>query len=136
MEKPEQDSTSHDDYFEPYAYFARTVRLWFVAYGIGVPAATISNEWLLEKLQGSGCLPSVFWCFFSGVAVQVLMAMIWRTSMWYQYIAADASEVSRTRMYRASKWLSERYVFEMIPDVVTITLFAIATFKALSAACS
>jgi hypothetical protein len=31
-------------YYEPYTYFARILRTWFVAYGIGVPAFLMTSK--------------------------------------------------------------------------------------------
>ena len=128
-----------EGYWEPYAYFARAVRLWFLAYGVGFPIAIISNEWLLKRLRASGCLATVAWLFIAGVVVQVLAAMFWRTSMWYQYLGEPRGPKVRRRrawMFRASRWVSEQYWIELIPDIATLVLFARATATALRVICS
>ena len=43
MKQDADIDVDHNDYFEPYAYFARTLRLWFIAYGIGAPVAIVAK---------------------------------------------------------------------------------------------
>ena len=88
-----ENASQKTDYFEPYSHFARALRIWFIAYGVGGPIAIFSNGAVLEKLIAAKTLRPAVWLFFTGMAIQVLMAIIWRTSMWYQYLTkVEANE--------------------------------------------
>lgn len=47
--------SSESDFYEPYAAFARTLRTWFVAFGVGVPALLVTSEHARDILVESGC---------------------------------------------------------------------------------
>ena len=130
------DASEKTDYFEPYSHFARTLRIWFIAYGVGAPIAIFSNDTILQKLMAARVVQPAIWYFFAGIAIQIVMAMMWRTSMWYQYLAEDNADVKKTRRYRWSLWASEQYWLEVIPDLLTLGAFAWATVLAVKAACA
>jgi len=136
MEEQVNRGEHQADYFEPYSHFARTLRFWFVAYGVGAPVALFSNEWLLKKLTETHKLGCVAKLFLIGMGIQIVMALVWRTSMWYQYIASDKPVFKKTCRYKASLWLSEQYWLEVIPDLSTLGLFGWATITAVSVACA
>ena len=131
-----ENASQKTDYFEPYSHFARALRIWFIAYGVGGPIAIFSNGAVLEKLIAAKTLRPAVWLFFTGMAIQVLMAIIWRTSMWYQYLAEDTPKLKQTKRYRVSLWASEQYWLEMIPDLLTLAAFAWGTVLAIDSVCA
>jgi len=68
---------------EAYLAFARTLRIWFVAYGIGVPVLILNQDKLLQKLLQSGHALGVARFFLAGVGVQILTAIVYKAAMWH-----------------------------------------------------
>ena len=72
--------------FEPYSEFARTLRTWFVGYGVGAPALVLTQAELRQRLANAGDLPTLGAFFLSGVFLQVLLTLIYKTAMWELYM--------------------------------------------------
>ena len=70
-------------FFQAYAEFAKTLRTWFIAYGIGAPALVLSNKDLWITVKNSGCLAYIAFLFLVGVAFQVIRAFIYKNAMWH-----------------------------------------------------
>ena len=116
-------------YYDAYVGFARTLRVWFIAYGIGGPAVFLTNEPAGKRLFGSGAGDIVAYAFLGGVALQIALALLYKTAMWYLYIGELNKNARAGRLYRFSDWLSESYWIEMLGDVVTLALFGGATLR-------
>src|SRR5665811_1643702 len=118
-------------FYEPYVFFARTVRTWFMAYGIGVPVLLFGNAEAWKAMVAKGAAPEVIRLFLIGVALQVLTGIIFKGAMWYQYME-EIGELSRTsKRYRLADGLSNAYWPEAAIEVVTLALFSYATWRAL-----
>jgi len=118
-------------FYEAYAGFARNVRTWFIAYGIGAPVLFVSNQELWKQIAGSGEGRTIAYLFLAGVAVQIAAAMIYKTAMWYLYVSELDRHRAKGWRYRLSDLVSESYLLEMGFDVATLVLFGVATFKVL-----
>ena len=136
MHKPPRRRSSSDPasreetgFYDAYAGFARTLRLWLIAYGIGGPAAFLTNESAGQKLYASGQGAIVAYFFLSGVVLQIALALIYKSAMWYLYLAEYNPEVKHWRLYRGSHIVSEAYWLEVLGDVVTLLLFGGATLR-------
>jgi len=135
MEPAKDTRLEQGSYFDAYSHFARTLRLWFIAYGVGAPIAICSSDRLLDAVVAARSLNPVVPLFFAGIAVQIMMAMIWRTALWYQYRAEYKPNSMSTWRYRASCRISDQYWLEFLADLFTLVLFAYATWVAVSAIC-
>jgi hypothetical protein len=65
-----------------------------------------------------------------GVLLQVAMAVLYKSAMWYLYIAADKTgdaqdAFKQTHRYRFSNTVSEWYWLEILADVTTLGLLRI-----------
>ena len=118
-------------FYEAYAGFARTLRVWFTAYGIGGPAVFLTNEAAGKRLFSSGDGSVVAYAFLGGVAVQIAVALFYKTAMWYLYIGEFNPNSKASWLYKASDWLSESYWIEFVADLVTLALFGGATLRVL-----
>jgi hypothetical protein len=67
--------------YEPYAEFARTLRTWFVAYGVGAPALLLTNKELWRAVQGSGDARRIAEYFLAGAVVQIIEALLYKHPM-------------------------------------------------------
>ena len=121
-------------FYEAYAQFARNLRTWFLAYGVGAPVIFLTNEAVGRKLLASGQAEIVAFLFLSGVAIQVLAALLYKCAMWCLYTGERNNRFKTSKRYKCSDWVSESLWVEFGLDVLTIVLFAAATWLALKAA--
>lgn len=120
-------------FYEAYAGFARTLRTWLIAYGVGAPVVFLSNEAIWSSVVNANKVRLVAWAFLIGVSIQVFTAILYKTAMWYLYMGEDNDAFRKTTRYKVSDWLSECYVLESILDLASIVLFAYATFVTVNA---
>ncbi len=130
---PTRSGREETGFYEAYAGFARTLRAWFVAYGIGGPVLFVTNDTLSKKLTASGVTGTIAMLFLAGVGLQVLSALMYKGAMWYLYLGELNPEVRKLRRHGLSDWLSEAFWVELLLDVGTIVLFSIATWTVIRA---
>ena len=120
-------------FYEAYVGFARNLRVWFIAYGIGGPVLLLSNESAGKALFRSGLARSIAYTFLPGVALQILVALLYKSAMWYLYLGESDDSRKSWRLYKASEWLSDSFWIELLSDIATLFLFGWATLRALHA---
>lgn len=120
-------------FYEPYSAFARIVRTWLVAYGVGAPVIFLSNQHIFTQLKSSDSLTYVALLFGLGVGFQLIPAILLRTAMWYLYLGELHADFQSRWRYHASYWISEQYWLEAGSDLVSIILYIFATISVLRA---
>lgn len=115
--------------YKAYEDYSKTLRTWYVAFGVGAPLVLLTNENLSGKLAGSPLLPSLVAAYCLGVGLQVLLAILNKNAMWACYYGEIQPTFVQTRRYRFAAWLSEQYWIDAAVDVVTAVLFGLATFR-------
>jgi hypothetical protein len=115
-------------YFDAYASAMTNLRTWLVAYGIGAPVLFLSNEELWQALAQAKCASCVGILFLAGVGLQVLIALINKTIMWWCYYGEAKPSVKEHRRYKAFSWLSEQFWIDLVIDAASIALFITATY--------
>ena len=126
MKKPPDKSDPHG-FFDAYAEFARTLRTWLVAYGIGGPVLFITNDTAFTRLRSSGYMGFIGLCFLLGVALQVFGALMNKITMWTIYFGEDNEAFRQRRLYKLFDRLSECILIDLLWDVGSIVLFSWAT---------
>jgi hypothetical protein len=121
------DQREETEYYHAYAEFAKTLRTWFIAYGIGAPALVLSNKDLWNVVKGSGKLTYIAVLFLLGVTFQVIEAFIYKTAMWHLYVGESDEDHVKTWWYAMADKVSESYKLELFFDVGAFVFFAIAT---------
>ncbi len=121
------DAPEETGYYQAYADFARNLRAWFIAYGIGAPALVLSNKDIWAAVKGSGHFALIGFFFLVGVALQVLEAFLYKSAMWHLYVGELSPEHQRTRWYQIADRLSESFGFELFMDMGALVCFAAAT---------
>lgn len=114
-------------FYEAYAGFAKTLRTWLVAYGIGAPVLFASQSafaTLLKEKQATVCIIGLF---LIGVSLQLTAALMYKATMWYLYFGELSEAFQCTRRYKVSDWLSEQFWLELCFDIGSIVTFAWAT---------
>ena len=117
------------EYLQAYGEFAKVIRTWFVAYGIGAPVLFLTNEKLSIALKQSGSAKCIAALFMAGVAFQVVIAAANKFSMWGIYYAEINSNFKRHRRYKIAYWFSEAFWIDLITDLATMGLFGWATWR-------
>jgi hypothetical protein len=123
------------EFYEPYAYFSKTVRAWFIAFGVGVPVLFLSNREVWSALRTAAALRSVIELFLVGVGIQVLLGLLYRSAMWYLYVGQLGNLQKTTYRYRVADWVSDQHWPEVLADLATLALFVIATLRMLDILC-
>lgn len=133
MNRPRRKPDGDSGFYEPYIQYARTLRAWFVAYGIGVPVLLVSQEFIARAIIKAGTGELITWLFLSGVAAQVLAAFLYKYSMNYLYFDELGNKLEGTLRLKFAIWLSNAIWLEMLFDVISIGLFSWGTFMVVAA---
>jgi hypothetical protein len=128
-----RSSKSRDDsgFFAPYSDFAKALRTWFIAYGIGAPAFVLSNESVSKRVLASGCAREIAYLFLAGVTLQIIETLLYKAAMWQLYAGELDPHHKRTRRHSAAEFVSNSFALELSIDLGTLALFATATIKLL-----
>jgi hypothetical protein len=121
-----------EEYYKSYAEFSKTLRTWFVAYGIGGPVVLLSNDAAWAALKKSSDISFIGLLFLLGGALQVVSALLNKHSMWYLYFGEFNADAKKSRSYKMSYWYSEQGWIDVVLDIITIILFGWATLLAFS----
>jgi hypothetical protein len=120
------------EYYAPYAEFAKTLRTWFVAYGIGGPIVFLSNDTALLALMKSGKFAWIGLLFLLGGVLQIISALLNKHSMWYLYFGEIYPHTQVRNSYRLSNWYADQGWIDIVLDLTTVVLFGWATWLAFS----
>lgn len=121
-------------YYDAYATFARNLRQWLLAYGVGGPALLLSQEHLTDRISRSGDAETITALFAVGVGAQVGAALIYKSAMWRLYICELDCVDATSWQDKLAEWLSTAYWVECGFDLTSIACFAFGTWRAVVAA--
>jgi len=131
--KPYQtDAAKGEDFFKCYADYAKALRTWFIAYGIGMPILFMSNSFALRKISLSPHANSIIWGFLMGVIIQVTEALLYKNTMRYLFKGEMIPKIKDKLRYKISHMILDFYWLEAVIDVATAFFFITATLKAIS----
>jgi hypothetical protein len=128
--KDDQPWDEPDDYFADYDEYAKVLRTWFVAYGIGGPVLLLTNEAVRGKIVASGLSGYIASAFLVGVGLQVVLAITNKTALWGCYKAARQPELRKRRRYCVAHWFAYVLWIDLLFDVVSLFAFGLATYLA------
>ena len=114
-------------FFANYSEYAKTLRAWLVAYGIGGPVLFLTNKDLLSVLKISVYRNCVIDLFLIGVALQVSLAFINKWCAWHMYVGEYEESFQNEKSYKMWAWLNERNWIDMTFDGLSLVSFAIST---------
>ena len=117
-------------FFSAYDEYSKTLRTWFVAYGVGVPVLFLSNEQLWPMLRNAGTVRLLATLFLAGVTAQVLLAVANKYAMWALYYGETRDDFQRRKRYRLADWFSEQFWVDFIVDVASLVMFGLGTYTA------
>jgi hypothetical protein len=125
-QKREQDGHG---YYQNYAEYNRTLRAWFVVFGVGGPATLIVNQELSLQLARAGALRYVVGLFLVGAAAQVAIALVNKTASWYCYAAELHPRLVRAPAHRFWAWVNQQFILDVAMDLTSIATFALAIWE-------
>ncbi len=113
-------------YYEEYTEYAKTLRTWLVAYGIGGPIIYLTQKDIPSEINASGYGGCIALLFLAGVLVQVGVALLYKAAAWRLHYHEDI----RGEKVGDEDWarrVERYYLIDVISDGLTILLFAGAT---------
>ncbi|MCP4536226.1 MAG: hypothetical protein GY832_03685, partial [Chloroflexi bacterium] len=115
--------------YAAYSGYAKTLRTWLVAYGIGGPVLLVTQETLATRVMASGHARWIVCIFLAAVAIQVILALVNKWITWLQYgIASSSRRQPRSRILTIEDlWPG----VEPVLDLVSVVAFGWATLWAL-----
>ena len=113
-------------YYEAYADYAKTLRTWLVAYGIGGPVFYATQKDIPEEIVRSGCARVIAILFLVGVFIQIGGALVYKAATWNLHMQQDiAGNTPRDGCW--AKRIEHTYLLDIAIDGSTIILFLIST---------
>jgi hypothetical protein len=139
-------SATSDGHYKVYEEHMKTLRAWFVAYGVGGPVLFVTQQDFAATLVDSGLSQVVGVLFLVGVLLQALVALFNKWVNWGLYYfdeddmeavsVVDTVETSGDAvdtvtkpqgLQRFCESYSGKVWIDIIADLATLALFAIAT---------
>lgn len=142
-------SVSSDGHYKVYEEHMKTLRAWFVAYGVGGPVLFVTQQDFASTLVDSGLSQLVGVLFLFGVLLQALVALFNKWVNWGLYyfdeddadtgVVVDTVETVETvddavdtetkprRLQRFCESYSSKVWIDIVADMATLILFAVAT---------
>jgi hypothetical protein len=135
VEKKKEEADPVEDAagtFQAYAEYNKTLRTWFVAFGVGGPALFLVNEKLTQALVQAGQLRLVVILFLVGATAQVIGAFLNKVANWYVYQSMVNSEADGTLMHRACEYFVNVFWPDILLDLGSIASFGYAAWLLLT----
>lgn len=135
-------SVSSDGHYKVYEEHMKTLRAWFVAYGVGGPVLFITQKDFAATLAVSGLSKLVGILFLVGVLLQALVALFNKWVNWGLYFYDDGEEEgsgdvdieeSPRKLQKFCESYSNKVWIDIVADVATLALFSVATILVLMA---
>jgi hypothetical protein len=119
------------EFFDAYRDYAKDLRTWLLAFGIGAPAFFISDKFLqLQSIAGKK--DEIRWIaslFLLGVVLQIMLVLINKYANYYSYAASDKPHVTPSRLSKAFQWVVDKFWIDLALDIAAIVVFSFATLK-------
>jgi len=124
-------SKAADDYYETYAEYARTLRNWFVAYGIGGPLLLVTDAPVAQRLGQSAAFNWVIYLFLFAILVQLLLVVQNKWVSWAMHSGATDPERQAAGWYETADWLHAKFGIDVACDLLSAAALLTATLLAL-----
>ena len=127
--KPEQ--VDRDGHYKCYDDYAKNLRTWFVAYGIGGPVLFLTQETVSDRIAQSGYAKHIVYGFLIGVVCQILLSLINKWNNWAIYSFSDKEDLMKKWRYKIPEIISEQFWIDFLLDIGTVAAFGYSTMKVL-----
>jgi hypothetical protein len=133
LTKSRESTVPPAEFYSAFEDYAKTLRTWLVAYGIGAPVFLVHETEAWTRIGKSGNVRTIMLFFLVGVALQVFITALNKSVMWACYFGAHRPEYQSTWRYKAADWLSDKYLIDLACDALSIVLFTWATYLSFTA---
>lgn len=120
-----------DRFLAMYSEYARTLRAWLVAYGIGGPVLFLTQEDIHSAISESGQGRFIVYLFLIGVSLQIAIALINKCVNWYLYAYDNQDDETRPWRHRIALWICDKFCIDVLCDVGSVVAFTWASLKVL-----
>jgi len=119
-----------EGHFKTYQEYNLILRAWFVSFGVAAPIIFLTNEDLYQKIiKLKDIWPCILYLFLIGLFLQVIIAFVNKTMNWHIYYGMEEKGHKNSCWYKASKWISNKYIIDFTIDLLTIMAFSWATVR-------
>lgn len=127
--RPAPSKSQQEEFYKAYEDYAKALRTWFVAYGIGFPILVLTNAGVSNALAKSGQSKLIVQLFVIGMACQVLIAIINKVCMWINYHSEMNVDNHDKWWAKASYWLGNQFWIDVTFDIASLVAFSLGTIK-------
>ena len=117
-----------------YSEYNKTLRSWFVAFGIAVPAIFITSKEAKDFLLQSQDIKYIILYFLAGVFFQVLISFLNKYISWSAYHRDECKLRDKPCSERCEYFASHenKIWIDIALDIATFICFAVAIYKLLT----
>lgn len=139
MAETRPETEVRKEFFSSYVEYNKTLRTWFVTFGVGGPLLLLANPTLTKTLVETQALGSVVYAFLIGCAFQICIAMLNKIAGWYGYYYSDYDEHDTTTHDRPNRLinilvkLNDKFWIDILADILSIICFAFAVVRLVAA---
>lgn len=109
-----------------YEEYNKSLRTWFLTFGIGVIALLVSNESLASKFSQAPSKTVTVLLFLFGCFNQVVIAFINKVCAWCMHNGDIQPSFKNGRIYKNAEKVYSWFWLDVTADVLTIVAFTIA----------
>lgn len=120
--EPEPEPENH---WANYLEYNKTLRTWFVSFGIGGPVLFLVNPAILEALKKSEVGPWVVGLFLAGCGLQIFVALLNKIISWNLYGGESDEPYRETFRYKACEFFNSFWI-DAFFDVLSLAAFVSA----------
>jgi hypothetical protein len=117
--KPHETPVPPRRSYEAYVEYNRTLRAWYVGFGVATPLAIAAQDKLYDELVGSGLGFYVTLFFVVGVMAQILNTVANKWMNWYRYETNSGRTARPAFMKNWSDWYRNAYILHLLADFIT-----------------
>ena len=129
-DEEEEEEEQTEDHWSNYVEYNKSIRTWFVTFGIGAPALFLVNPGLLNGLKESAFGFFIATLFLVGCGVQVALAVLNKLISWHLYCGEQDETFRKSWRYRVAD-LSNTFLIDTIADLVSLSCFGSAIYLVL-----
>lgn len=120
-------SENGEAHYKTYEEHMKTLRAWFVAYGVGGPLLFVTQSGFAATLVSSGRLMLIGTLFLLGVLLQTLVALLNKWVNWGCYHFDDVETENPSLPHRFCLYINDKVWIDIAADVFTLLFFGFAT---------
>ncbi len=125
--------SSTDDIYKTYEEHMKTLRAWYVGYGVGGPVLFVTQPAFAKILVEQDVVRLVGALFLLGVLFQVLLALLNKWVNWGNYNFEKEPDSDSSRLHRFCSYVARQAWIDILADVATLVFFAWATVLVVTA---